>query len=65
MEYNYFEGPSEQLLRYEAGKFDGARYYAGGEWRPYYGNPGDNVPLSEDEAKARMAEIDSAAAPAS
>lgn len=65
MEYDYFEGPSDQLLRYEVGEYDGARYYAGGEWKRYGGAYTDNVRITEAEAKVRMAEIDAAAAPAS
>lgn len=61
VKYVYYEGPKDELLRgravAEGGDVDvEPEVYVGGEWKPYYGNFSDLVPIDEEEAKKMMGE---------
>lgn len=59
VKYVYYEGPKDELLRGRAvAEGEDAdvepEVYVGGEWKPYYGNFSDLVPIGEEEAKKIM-----------
>lgn len=59
VKYVYYEGPKDELLRGRA-VAEGEDVdvepdvYVNGEWKPYYGNFSDLVPIDEEDAKKMM-----------